>query len=177
MKSLRVVLVGLLSVALRLSAANSMSPAGTDITSDQVDSSTTGDVTTSVFTGHVVVVGNNTRITCDYLKAVSVSKAGETTASEPQQFRYLLATGHVRILESDRDTTCERAEVLPAQDQLTLSGNPVVTLHSSGEVYTGDPLIVQGHNGKYTVSGHNVRIRSASALKDLALPKNPPPKS
>jgi lipopolysaccharide export system protein LptA len=137
------------------------------------DIQSTDTQTVSVFTGHVTVTGNNIRITCDRLDVVSLN-AGDRrdTLSRQDRFKSLIATGNVRILQGDREATCERAEVLPGEDRITLSGGPMVVDHGNNSTATGEPLVL--YRGDRRIHGSNVRI-TLPPLKDLGFDKNQPP--
>ena len=72
------------------------------------------------------------------------------------------------------DPACARAEVLPGEDRITLSGRPTVIDHSSNFVATGEPLIL--YRGDRRVHGSNVRI-VLPPIKDLGFDKNQPAES
>ena len=136
--------------------------------------SQSGDAqTVSVFTGGVTVTGNDIRITCDRLEVVSLrSGAKEDVIGKQERFKSLVATGQVRIVQGDREATCERAEVLPGEEKITLTGKPKVIDHGNNSTATGEPLVL--HRGQRRVDGTNVRI-TLPPLKDLGFDKNQPP--
>jgi lipopolysaccharide export system protein LptA len=149
----------LLSVAAFPTGARSAppDPPPTVITSDLFDSQSSANETTTHFTGHVVVTGNDITLDCDRLEIIS-NRVGDQTDTIGQQdkFKYLLATGRVHIVSAQREATCGRAEVLPLQDKVTLTENPVVTDHANGSVATGDKLVLLKNEQK--VQGTNVRM-------------------
>ncbi len=129
--------------------------------------------TLSVFTGHVVVTGNNLNITCDRLEVVSLrSGRSQDTLGKQDRFKSLVATGHVRIVQGDREATCEHAEVLPGEDRITLTGQPTVIDHGNSTTATGEPLIL--YRGQRRIEGTNVRI-VLPPLKNLGFDKSQPP--
>ncbi|MFA5056783.1 MAG: LptA/OstA family protein [Opitutaceae bacterium] len=129
--------------------------------------------TVSVFTGNVTVTGNNIRITCDRLDVVSLRSGDrQDTVGRQDRFKSLIATGKVRIVQGDREATCERAEVLPGEDRITLSGRPMVVDRGNNSTATGEPLIL--YRGDRRVHGTNVRL-TLPPLKDLGFDKNQPP--
>ena len=97
-------------------------PQPTVITSDVFESQSTANETTTVYTGHVVVTGTDLKLNCNRLLVIS-SRTGDPAATIGQQdkFKYLLATGQVRIVSAQREATCGRAEVLPLEDKVTLT--------------------------------------------------------
>ena len=154
-----------LGAAVALRAADQPAP-NTVIESDALDSRQVGATETlSVFTGHVVVTGNNIRMHCDRLEMTTTRLANRTDAVGKQaQFKYLLATGHVHIFQGDREAACGRAEVLPQDDRITLTENPVVTDHGNNTVATGDRLVLL--RGERRVTGTHVKI-VGPPVKDL----------
>ena len=147
----------------------------TVITSDQLEARSTDTETDSHFTDNVNVSGTNLSIKCDHLEVVTSKLANKTdTLGNPQHFKYMLATGHVRIVQGDREATCERAEVMPNDDKITLTGHPSVTDHGNGSILTGEPLIL--YKTQRIARGKNVRI-TMPPLKDLGYDKNQAPPS
>lgn len=129
--------------------------------------------TLSIFTGNVTVTGNDIRITCDRLDVISLrSGVKEDTLGKQDRFKSLVASGKVRIVQGDREATCERAEVLPGEDRITLTGRPMVVDHGNNSTATGEPLVL--YRGKRRIDGTNVRI-VLPPLKDLGFDKNQPP--
>lgn len=151
----------------------------TDITGDDMSYSEHGQERTSICAGHVVVTSGDLTIHCDYLRAVSVAAKGTSPADMGgQRFKYLLATGNVHILQGDLDAVCERAEFLPEEGKMTLTGgasgqpHPVVTNRSSGWVFTADPL-VRWRDG--SMGGKHFEARGPS-LKSIGLTQPAPAK-
>ncbi len=148
-------------------------PQDTVIEAESCDIRSTDTQTVSVFTGNVTVTGNDIRITCDRLEVVSLrTGAKDDTIGKQERFKGLVATGRVRIVQGDREATCERAEVLPGEDRITLTGHPMVVDHGNNTTATGEPLIL--YRGQRRVDGTNVRI-TLPPLKDLGFDKNQPP--
>lgn len=171
---LRTVLPCLLLCApsLLLRAADA-SASDTVIESQALDSQSSDTQTVSVFTGNVTVTGNAVRITCDRLEVISLRSGGrEDIIGKQERFKSLVATGKVHIVQADREATCERAEVLPGEDRITLTGRPMVVDRGNNSTATGEPLIL--YRGQRRVSGTNVRI-TLPPLKDLGFDKNQPP--
>lgn len=161
---LRAILFSLIAPLAALHAAENATM--TDIVSDEGVSSTAGSETTSILTGHVVLMGNNIRINCDYLKAISAATAGSAQGAG-QHYKYVLATGHVRIVEGDLEATCGRAEFLPDLEQLTMRENPVIKDRARQTVATGEPVILTGHGKDYTISGKNVHVSGLAPLNQF----------
>lgn len=145
----------------------------TVIRSDSCEITSTDTQTHSIFTGNVVVTGNDIRLTCDRLDVVSLrSGRKQDTLGKQDRFRSLVAAGHVRIVQGDREATCDHAEVLPEQDRITLTGHPMVIDHGNNSTATGEPLIL--YRGERRITGSNVRI-TLPPLKDLGFDKHQPP--
>lgn len=169
----RPVLACLLTVALWLPVCAEEPVADTVIEAQACEISSVDTQTLSVFTGNVTVTGNNIRITCDRLDVVSLrSGAREDTLGKQDRFKSLVASGKVRILQGDREATCERAEVLPGEDRITLTGRPMVVDHGNNSTATGEPLVL--YRGKRRIDGTNVRI-VLPPLKDLGFDKKQQP--
>ena len=157
----------LLLTATGALAADTVPP--TEITSRKVEIWSTGTETTSVFEGGVVVTGNNIRINCDKLVVVAARSADQlATIAKPDQFKSLLATGSVRIVQGDREVTCGRAEILPGEDKIVLTEEPVVFDHSGPWVATGERLILL--RSERRIFGDNVKF-SGPPVKDLGFDK------
>jgi lipopolysaccharide export system protein LptA len=139
---------------------------------------------TSTFRDKVVVTGNNLKLTCDFLTVVAIRK-GDTTAALGNYgyFKSLVATGHVRIVQGDREALCGRAEIFPGEDKIVLSEKPSV--RSTDDQYAVTGPVIELYRGQrravIPASGDNApstRI-TLPALKDLGYDKDkdksPPP--
>ncbi len=151
----------------------------TVLTSDHLDSRSTEKEVLTILWDHVTVSGTNLRITCDRVELISLrSGDGTQLVSKQNRFKSLVATGHVKIFQSDsnREATCGRAEVVPGEDRITLTESPkVVDLDKTGKpewTWTGDRLLML--RGERRVQGDNVRI-TAPAIKDLGFDKSKVP--
>ncbi len=171
----RLFAVLLLGLAATLRAADRPMP-NTVIDSDTLDSrQLNATETLSVFTGHVVVTGNDIRMTCNRLEMTTTRLADKADASvgKPAQFKHLLATGDVHIIQGDREAACGRAEVMPSDNRITLTENPKVTDRGNNTVATGDKLVLL--RGERRVTGTHVRI-IGPPVKDLGFnPASAPP--
>ncbi len=114
---------------------------------------------------NVVLTGTNLRIACNQLEIIA-TRIGDkdATIGTLEKFKYLLATGNVRMLQDQREVTCERAEVKPLEELVILSGEPVLIDHSSDIVTIGEKIIMR--RGQRQVEGTNIRI-TGPTLKDL----------
>ena len=169
-------LTGLLFFAALAAATLRGQEAPTVISSESTEVVSTATETTFTFSKDVVVTGNNLRINCDQLVVIA-NRTGDpkATLGNQDKFKSLVATGHVHILQNDREATCERAEVFPGDDKVVLSGNPKVrTLDGS---YVADSPVIELYRGeRRAVLKGGTRI-ALPPLKDLGYgkePKTPP---
>jgi len=114
-------------------------PVPTVIESDTGEMVSATQETTFSFKGRVVVTGTNLKVTCDQLVVVAL-RSGDPAAliGKQEKFKSLLATGHVRILQNDREATCDRAEIFPQQDQIVLTGHLAIRALDNSFVQTGE---------------------------------------
>ncbi len=158
--------------ALAATALRAAEEAPTVITSDNADMVSTETDSTFTFRDNVVVTGTNMRLTCDLLVVIA-NRTGDpkATLGKQDKFKSLVATGHVRILQNDREATCERAEVLPGEDKAILSGHPKVrTL--DGQYVADGPVIELYRGERRAVIKGGTRI-ALPPLKDLGYGKEP----
>jgi len=167
MKFLRPGLILCLACLGTLLRAQNVTPQNTVIESESFDWRSTDKETTSVFTGRVVVTGTNLRLTCDRLEIVAL-RSGDpgATIGKIEAFKSLVATGNVRIIQGDREAACGRAEVLPGDDKILLTGSPVVVDHSVNWTWTGDELEML--RGERQIRGRNARF-TGPPIKDLGV--------
>lgn len=133
-------------------------PAGsTVITSDELHSDQ--QTHTTVFTGKVVVVGTNFRMTC---QEMTVYFTNENKVDK------LIATGDVRITQPDRVTRCGHAEYFRTEDKFVLTDSPVILDHKN-EIH-GGRITIDRTTQKMTVDGQ----RSTVILKDSSLGSTAP---
>jgi lipopolysaccharide export system protein LptA len=147
--------------------------AETVIDGDHFESQSTARETTSVFTGHVAVAGNDIRMTCEKLQVVTLrtGQPGDTIGKQ-DQFKYLLATGSVDIVQGDREATCTRAEILPQDNKITLTGNPVVVDHGNNSRCSGDTItLLRGERRVIVEQAHMV----GPPVRDLGFDRKTPP--
>ena len=153
----------------------------TELRSEQLVMTSTDTETTALATGNVVLTGTNLRITCDQLTVIA-TRIGDTSATvgDIEKIKYILATGNVRIIQGDRESTSQRAEVFPREDKVVLSEEPVIIDHSNGFVAAGEKITL--FRGKREVlvekprfTGTSLGDMSASAVVKAPKPKSPPP--
>ncbi len=140
-------------------------PRPTELIADSLVMTSTDDETRVLCTGNVVLTGTNLRIACNQLEIIA-TRIGDkdATIGTLEKFKYLLATGNVRMLQDQREVTCERAEVKPLEELVILSGEPVLIDHSSDIVTIGEKIIMR--RGQRQVEGTNIRI-TGPTIKDL----------
>ena len=153
-----------------LRAAESSSAPRTEITASRMESQSTDTEMTTTFTGDVVVTGDNIRIACDRLEVVSI-RLGEKdqVVARQNQFKSLVGTGHVKIVQGDRVATCGRAVVLPGEDKITLTENPMVEDHGADVTWIGETLLLL--RGERRVQGTKIHM-ILPPIKDLGFDKN-----
>lgn len=147
--------------------AQTVAPQNTDIVAEQFDWRSTDTETIAVFTGKVVATSTNQRLTCDRLEIVALRKGDPAaTIGKIEAFKSLVATGNVRIIQGDREAACGRAEVLPGDNKIMLTGSPVVVDHSVNWTWTGDELEML--RGERQIRGTNARF-TGPPIKDLGV--------
>src|SRR5688572_16093040 len=113
----------------------------TVIESGSAEMVSTDKETTFTFRDGVVVTGTNLKMTCQHLEVIA-RRTGDPSATfgNPENFKSLIATGQVHIVQNDREALCERAEVLPGDDKVILSGNPRVR-STDGQYEASGPMM------------------------------------
>ncbi len=136
---IRSLLFGLL--LLTSLAAQPVAPQRTDLTADYMESVSTATETRTICQGNVKLTGTNLTVVCDRLEVIAARDIDPTsTIGELKGFKYLLATGNVRVVQGAREATCGRAEVLPAQEKVVLTENPVVLDRAADIVFRGEKI-------------------------------------
>lgn len=130
--------------------------------------------TTFTFRDQVVVTGTNLKITCDRLVVVA-KRTGDpkATLGKQENFKSLIATGHVRIVQNEREATCGRAEVLPGEDKVILSESPKVRSLDGKYVADGPRMILERGQQRAVIEGGS-RF-TLPPLKDLGFDKEKKP--
>jgi lipopolysaccharide export system protein LptA len=171
-------LLPLAPLALLLATARAQTPpvapiVPTVITSTTMEMWSTDTETRSVFEQNVVVSGNNLRITCDKLDVTATrlddAKNKDATVGTLEKFKTLVATGNVHIVQGDREVTCGRAEVFPAEDRVVLTEKPVVIDSSGPYVATGTRIVLL--RGERRLFGDNIKLQGPP-IRDLGFDKN-----
>jgi lipopolysaccharide export system protein LptA len=161
-----------LALAAPLRAADA--PETTIDCSGPAESSSTDTETTTTFKDNVVAVGNGISLECDFLKVVA-TRVGDKSATIGKygKFRYLLATGHVRITQGDRVATSGRAEVFPDEDRIVLTEQPVVRIESEHYQASGPRMVLYRGQRRAVIEGTpgNRTHISLPPIKDLGFPQ------
>ena len=167
-----------LAAALRAAAPTPVPETTTVSCGGLAESVSTDTETTTVFHDEVVATGNDITLYCDYLKVITtgINNKGETIAKH-DKFKYMLATGHVRIIQGDRVATCGRAEVFPGEDRIVLTENPVIEIASEHYRASGAKAILyRGQRRAVIESAPEERVHvTLPAIKDLGFPTEPTP--
>ena len=148
-------------------------PQPTTLTCDHMDMWSEGEDTKAICTGKVTVTGTNLKIVCDRLE-LTATRISEKSGAVPalDKFRYLLATGNVSITQGTRVATCGRAEVLPHEEKIVLTEDPVVTDHALSFVSAGERITML--RGQERVEVDKPRF-TGPAIKDLGFEKKASP--
>ncbi len=167
------VLCAILPLALTVFAGD-VAPQSTELRGDHLEMWSVGTETRAICTGSVTLTGTNLRILCDRLEIIAEG-IGDKTATMPtlEKFKYLLATGHVRIVQGDREATCGRAEVLPRDDTVILTEDPVVIDHGSEPPFVTAGEKITMLRGERRVITEKPRF-NGPGIKDLGFDKNKP---
>lgn len=168
------------SLALLLPAAEPAAPVQpTVIKSHTFDMRTVGNETRSVFDGlpdrQVSVTGTNLTIVCDHLEVIAVGVEDRDAAVPTlDKFKYLLATGRVRIVQGDREATCGRAEIFPRDDKLVLTEKPVVVDHGINWRGAGREIIMRRGDRHVQIIDSEFE---GPPIRDLGFDKDQPAKA
>ncbi len=152
--------------------AAEVAPQPTTLSCDHAELWSVGAESRGLCTGKVVLIGTNLRIACDRLEFVALG-VGDKTGTLPKldKFQSLLATGHVVIVQGDREAKCGRAEVLPRSDKIILTDSPSVLDRSTGWTSQGETITML--RGERRVIVEKSRV-TGPALKDLGFEKQKP---
>lgn len=169
----------LLSLALSTTATAAeperapMAPVPTELRAHHLEMTSTDSETFVIANGDVILTGTNLRITCDRLE-ITALRIGDKTATvgNLEKIKYILAIGMVRIVQGDREATCQRAEVFPRDDKVVLTEDPVIVDHSNGFVAAGEKITLL--RGKREVFVDKPRF-TAPPVGDLSATAKPKP--
>ena len=164
-RQLVILTAALLGATATAQIVNPLTEKDTVLTADDLDMRSTPTETTAICTGNVVLEGTNMKITCDRLEIVA-SRLGDrdATIGEFKGFKSLIATGNVHLVQGDREATCGRAEVLPLEEKVILSTDPVVRDSSSGFIAAGRRITL--FRGERRLKVEAPRL-TASPIQDL----------
>jgi len=128
---------------------------------------------TITFRNKVVVTGTDLKMNCDFLQVV-VKKKGDKSATfgTMDKFRSMLATGNVLVVQGEREAACGRAEVLPEQDRIILTENPVVVDHDQKTRMAGEKITILSGQRNVIVEKP---ILTGPPVKDLGFDKDKKP--
>lgn len=134
---------GILIAATVAASLRSAEEVPTTIEAGNSDMEYTDTESTFNFRDGVTVTATNLKMTCDQLVIVA-RRAGKSDAmvTKEEQFKSLIATGNVRIIQNDRVATCERAEVLPGANKAILTGGRPKVQTLDGE-YSDEGEIIE----------------------------------
>ncbi|HVS52524.1 MAG TPA: LptA/OstA family protein [Opitutaceae bacterium] len=167
-----------LAAALATAACAAETPQQkTVLTAAHSDFQTVGEETHFVFDGapgrQVTLIGTNLKILCDHLEITTVGIGDNSSAlPAPEKFKYLLATGHVNIVQGDREATSGRAEVFPRENKIELTEKPVVDDHGNGWHGTGAKITMYRGDRRVVIEDSTFE---GPSIKDLGFDKDQPP--
>jgi len=165
------------ALALACAARAADAPQTTIDCAGLAESTSTDTETTTVFHDQVVAVGNGITLTCDYLKVVATRLSEKsTTLGRHDNFKYLLATGNVKIIQADRVATCGRAEVFPGENRIVLTESPVVKIESEHYVASGPRMVLYRGQRRAVIEGTPTERSHIllPAIKNLGFPADNP---
>ncbi len=148
----------------------------TEIVSGAAEMVSTDKETTFTFSKGVTVTATNLKITCTDLVVIS-KRSGDPSATIGKQdnFKSLVATGRVHILQNDREAFCDRAEVFPGDDKVVLTGSPRVRSLDGLYQASGPKMeLLRGERRAQMIGDGTARPTiTLPALKDLGYDKVP----
>jgi lipopolysaccharide export system protein LptA len=129
--------------------------------------------TTITFRNKVLVTGTDLKLNCDFLQVI-VRRKGDATATigKIDKFRSMLATGNVLLVQGDREAACGRAEVLPDQERVILTENPVVVDRDQKTRIAGEKITLLRGQRQVLVEKP---ILTGPPVKDLGFDKDKKP--
>jgi len=179
-------LAGLLVATAPGAAAQTPPPAAepaltaqnTIVTADRLEMKNTGVESHLIFIGNVHLTGTNLTMSCDRVeiyaeqvpdirdpgKKATIGKIGAITK--------ILATGQVRISQEGRTATAGRAEVMPLEDKIVLTEEPVVTDTEQQVTVSGSRMIF--FRGEKAAQVDNPQV-VGPALPNLGFPRDQKP--
>lgn len=146
-------------------------PQKTIVKADRLEARNDGVEGHYVFIGNVHITGTNLEITCDRLEIFSVSDEGSDAAAaapDSGNIRRMLAIGHVVIAQQGRRATCGLAEVLPREEKIVLTEDPVVSDIAAGVTMKGTRMTA--YRGERSMEIENPEV-IGPALPNLGFPR------
>jgi lipopolysaccharide transport protein LptA len=138
-------------------------PGSTVITSDQLHSDQ--NTHTSIFTGNVVVVGNQFRMTCQEMTVYFTND---------NKVDRIVSTGDVVITQPDRVTHCGHAEYFHDDDKFVLTEQPVI-LNGKDTMSNPSTIIIYRTDKKIVTPPGSGRTTVVLAPGSMGTPTPPPP--
>ncbi len=122
----------------------------------------TGDTGTRfVFTGNIVVTGNNLVVRCDRMEVFSTREEQPAATSGPPEIgrmEKIIATGNVHIEQEGREGRAGRAEIFLIEGRIVLTESPVIR-NEQGNVSGFRITFIQGEAQAIVESGEGQRAR------------------
>jgi lipopolysaccharide transport protein LptA len=140
----------------------------TVISSDRLEMENEGGKAFFVFSDNVKLTGNNLIVTCDRLEVHS-NRTGDLDANFGKlgSIKQIVAVGNVSISQEGRTARAGRAEVIPAEDKIVLTENPIV-IDTQGTVSGERMFFFRGERRAVVESGPSGPARVVlPAIRDL----------
>ncbi|RKX34566.1 MAG: hypothetical protein DRP71_06715 [Verrucomicrobia bacterium] len=153
--------------------AESAPPPQTVISSDRLEMETVGEKAFFLFSDNVKLTGNNLIVTCDRLEVHS-NRTGDPDANFGKlgSIQQIIALGNVSISQEGRTARAGRVEVIPAEDKIVLTENPIVT-DAQGTVSGERMFFYRGDRRAVVESGPGGPARVVlPAIPDLGFDNN-----
>jgi lipopolysaccharide transport protein LptA len=148
--------------------AESAQPPQTVISSDRLEMETVGEKAFFLFSDNVKLTGNNLIVTCDRLEVHS-DRTGDLDANfgKLSSIRQIVALGNVSISQEGRTARAGRVTVIPVEDKIVLTENPIVT-DAQGSVSGERMIFYRGDRRAVVESGSGGPARVVlPAIPDL----------
>jgi lipopolysaccharide export system protein LptA len=161
-----------LAAAARAADAPAPVPETTIVSTGPAEMASNDTESTFTFRDNVTAVGNGMTLQCDFLKVIA-TRVGDKAATLGKygKFKYMLATGHVKMTQGDRVATSGRAEMFPEEDRVVLTEKPVVKIESEHYEASGPRMILyRGQRRAVIEGGAHILL---PPIKDLGFPSAP----
>lgn len=120
-------------------------PGSTVITSDELHSDQNTHI--SIFTGNVVVLGTNFKMTCQEMTVYF---------TKDNKVDHIVSTGNVVITQPDRITHCGHAEYFHDTDMFVLTDQPVIRDHN--DTYSSPEIDIFRTSQKISFKGGRTQV-------------------